>query len=296
MWSNFVTSSLRVSWQTGPFNQEVPENCSLFWALKQKLIPTSVLLKINDSIGFISQKKKTTKCSSCEENNTATCYCFVCQNFLCKDCFDAHQRLKATRGHRNVLIDNLQAQDVEELMHRPAMCAKKYHENESLDYYCQDCSICICHKCSIVSHNRHSLVDLQEAAEEQKMQMTQVFARVKEKLVIVESKISEQTELVKKSEDEICAAERKVTKTVQEIIRVAKEHETAVKTKLAEIKVKQQRNYAAEIGNVQLLVAQLKSSVEYGEGIVQRSIGPEILQAGHAAAWSVRGTFNHTGY
>ena len=114
------------------------------------------------------------------------------------------------------------------------------------------------------------------------MQMTQVFARVKEKLVIVESKISEQTELMKKSEDEICAAEEKVTKTVQEIIRIAKEHETAVKTKLAEIKVKQKRNYAAEIGNVQLLVAQLKSSVEFGEGIVQRSIGPEILQAGHA--------------
>ena len=246
-------------------------------------LPTSFHLnRLVDLLALRDDSEEAQRCSSCEENNTATCYCFVCQNFLCKDCFDAHQRLKATRGHRNVLIENLQAQDVEELMHRPAMCAKKYHENEPLDYYCQDCSVCICHKCSIVSHNRHSLVDLQEAAEEQKMQMTQVFARVKEKLVTVESKISEKTELMKQSEEEICAAEKKVTKTVQEIIRVAKEHETAVKTKLAEIKVKQQRNYAAEIGNVQLLAAQLKSSVEYGEGIVQRSIGPEILQAGHA--------------
>ena len=235
-----------------------------------------------DLLALRDDSEEAQRCSSCEENNTATCYCFVCQNFLCKDCFDAHQRLRATRGHHNVLIENLQAQDVEELMHRPAMCTKKYHENEPLDYYCRDCSVCICHKCSIVSHNRHTLVDLQEAAEEQKMQMTQVFARVKEKLVIVESKISEQTELMKKSEDEICAAERKVTKTVQEIIRIEKEHETALKTKLAEIKIKQQRNYAAEIGNVQLLAAQLKSSVEYGENIVQRSIGPEILQAGHA--------------
>ena len=246
-------------------------------------LPTSFHLnRLVDLLALTDGSEETQRCSSCEDNNTATCYCFVCRNFLCKDCFDAHQRLKATRGHRNVLIENLQVQDVEELMHRPAMCAKKYHENEPLDYYCQDCSVCICHKCSIVSHNRHSLVDLQEAAEEQKMQMTQVFARVKEKLVIVESKISEQTELMNKSEEEICAAEEKVTKVVQEIIRVAKEHETAVKTKLAEIKVTQQRNYAAEIGNVQLLAAQLKSSVEYGEGIVQRSIGPEILQAGHA--------------
>ena len=246
-------------------------------------LPTSFHLnRLVDLLALTDGSEETQRCSSCEDNNTATCYCFVCRNFLCKDCFDAHQRLKATRGHRNVLIENLQAQDVEELMHRPAMCAKKYHENEPLDYYCQDCSVCICHKCSIVSHNRHSLVDLREAAEEQKMQMTQVFARVKEKLVIVESKISEQTELMNKSEEEICAAEEKVTKVVQEIIRVAKEHETAVKTKLAEIKVTQQRNYAAEIGNVQLLAAQPKSSVEYGEGIVQRSIGPEILQAGHA--------------
>ena len=246
-------------------------------------LPTSFHLnRLVDLLALRDDSEEAQRCSSCEENNTATCYCFVCQNFLCKDCFDAHQRLKATRSHRNVLIENLQAQDVEELMHRPAMCAKKYHENEPLDYYCQDCSVCICHKCSIVSHNRHSLVDLQEAAEEQKMQMTQVFARVKEKLVIVESKISEQTELMKKSEDEICAAERKVTKTVQEIIRIAKEHETAVKTKLAEIRVTQQRIYAAKIGSDQLLAAQLKSSVECGEGIVQRSIGPEILQAGHA--------------
>ena len=246
-------------------------------------LPTSFHLnRLVDLLALRDGSKEAQRCSSCEENDTATSYCFVCQNFLCKDCFDAHQRLKVTRGHRSVLIDNLQAQDVEELMYRPAMCAKKYHENEPLDYYCQDCSVCICHKCSIVSHSRHSLVDLQEAAEEQKMQMTQVFARVKEQIVIVESMISEHTELMKKSEEEICAAEEKVTKTVQEIIRVAKEHETAVKTKLAEIRVTQQRNFAAKLGNVQLLAAQLKGSVDYGEGILQRSIGPEILQAGHA--------------
>ena len=246
-------------------------------------LPTSFHLnRLVDLLVLSDVSEEAQRCSSCEENNAATCYCFVCQNFLCKDCFDAHQRLRATRGHRNVLIENLQAQDVEDLMHRPGMCLKKYHENEPLDYYCQDCSVCICHKCSIVSHNRHSLVDLQEAAEEQKMQITQVFARVKEKLVTVMSKISEQIELMKKSEEEICAAEEKVTKTVQEIIRIAKEHETAVKTKLAEIRVTQQRIYAAKIGSDQLLAAQLKSSVECGEGIVQRSIGPEILQAGHA--------------
>ena len=246
-------------------------------------LPTSFHLnRLVDLLALRDGDAEAQICSSCEENNTTTCYCFVCQNFLCTACFEAHQRLKATRGHRNVLIENLQAQDVEDLIHRPVMCPQIYHENEALEYYCQDCNVCICHKCSVVSHNRHIMVDIQQAAEEQKMQMTQVFARVNDQVADVETKIMKQTELMKKSEEEICAAERMVTETVEDIIRNAREHETAIKTKLTEIKVTQQRDHAAKLENFQLFAAQLRSSVECGEGIVQRNIGPEILQEGHA--------------
>ena len=246
-------------------------------------LPTSFHLnRLVDLLALRDGSAEAQRCSSCEENNTATCYCFVCQNFLCSACFEAHQRLKATRGHRNVLIENLQAQDVEELIHRPVMCPQKYHENEALEYYCQDCNICICHRCSVVSHNRHIMVDIQQAAEEQKVQMTQIFARVNDQVADVETKIMKQTELMKKSEEEIYAAERMVTETVEDIIRIAREHETAIKTKLTEIKVTQQRDHAAKLENFQLFAAQLRSSVECGEGIVQRNIGPEILQEGHA--------------
>ena len=246
-------------------------------------LPTSFHLnRLVDLLALRDGGAEAQICSSCEENNTATCYCFVCQNFLCAACFEAHQRLKATRGHRNVLIENLQAQDVEELIHRPVMCPQKYHENEALEYYCQDCNVCICHKCSVVSHNRHIMVEIQQAAEEQKKEMTQIFARVNDQVADVETKIMKQTELMKNSEEEIYAAERMVTETVEDIIRNAREHETAIKTRLTEIKVTQQRDHAAKLENFQLFSAQLRSSVECGEGIVQRNIGPEILQEGHA--------------
>lgn len=41
---------------------------------------------------------------------------------------------------------------------------------------------------------------------------------------------------MKKSEDEICAAKRLVTKTAEEVTRIAREHETVIHTKLTEIK------------------------------------------------------------
>ena len=164
------------------------------------------------------------------------------------------------------------------------MCKEKYHENEAglVEYYCQECEVCICNKCGQTRHNQHNKRDIQQAAEERKIQMTNVFDGVKAEVTVVETKMKEQIELTKKSEDEISAAETKATETVEEIIRVAREHEAAIKTELAEIKEAQQRDHESKMENFQLFATQLKSFVECGEDIVQRNIGPEILEAGYA--------------
>ena len=49
------------------------------------------------------------------------------------------------------------------------ICKAKYHKNEEVGYYCEECKVCICHKCSVLSHNRHTMVDIQQAAEERKI-------------------------------------------------------------------------------------------------------------------------------
>ena len=128
-------------------------------------LPTSYHLnRLVDVLALKDSGAQAPKCGSCDENNTASSYCFVCQNFLCTACFEAHQRLKATRVHRNVVIEKLQAQDVEDLIHGPVMCSQQYHENQPLECYCEECKVPICHKCSVVSHNRHTMTDTQKAA------------------------------------------------------------------------------------------------------------------------------------
>ena len=167
------------------------------------------------------------------------------------------------------------------MLHESIKCKEKYHENEVVQYYCQNCNVCICQKCSILIHNRHAMVDIQQAVEEQKMEMKQVFARVKERMAIVNKQIIKQTELMSKSEKEICAAEKKVTEISEEIIRIAREHETAAKTKLGEIKASQQIIYAKKLAEFQVYADQLRNSVECGEDIVQKKVGLKILQAGN---------------
>ena len=246
-------------------------------------LPTSFHLnRLVDVLALKDSSAQAQKCGSCDENNSATCYCFVCQNFLCKDCFEAHQRLKATRGHRNVLIDKLQAQDVEELINRPVMCSQQYHENQALEFYCEECKVAICLKCCVVSHNRHTMTDTQKAAQVQKMQMAEAVKKVKAETVICENEIKKQIELMDKNKHEILSAEKKMTEAVEEIIRNLREHERKMKVNLTEIYEAQQKHHATQMKNFELIVTQLKSCVERGESILERNISAEILQTNQA--------------
>ena len=230
------------------------------------------VLAINDSDADMQT------CSSCDDSSAVTSYCFVCQSFLCAACFDAHQRLRATRGHRSILFEKLQAQDVEELMHRPAMCTQKYHQNEALEYYCQGCKVCVCVKCGLVNHNGHALVDIEGAAGECRNQITEVVGKAKAQVSVLERRVSRQTEFMNKSIAQMYDAQAKVSEAVDELVRILREHEVAMKAKLRQLVETQQRNHKGQLEVFQSAISQLKNCIEQGEGIVQRNFPVEILQ------------------
>ena len=67
------------------------------------------------------------------------------------------------------------------------MNSLQYHENQPLEFYCEECKVLICHTvCSFVSHNQHTMTDTQKAcpAEVQKMRMSEAFEKVKAETVI----------------------------------------------------------------------------------------------------------------
>ena len=242
-------------------------------------LPASFHLnRLVDLLALTDGGTESQQCGSCEENNTATHYCFECQSFLCTTCFKAHQRIKATRGHKNISVDNLQADDVEKLIRRPVMCSEQYHQDQPLEYYCKDCNVCTCIKCSVVSHNHHTMVDMQKAADEQKMQIAEALKKVKAEVVILENEMKNQTELMNKNKTQISAAREKMNETVDDCIRLLTEHKASMNLKFDEINQAHQKAHATHLENFQLAVAQLKSSLEQGENILERNINAEILQ------------------
>lgn len=161
---------------------------------------------------------------------------------------------------------------------RTIRCKEKYHENESVECYCQECKVCICLKCGQTRHDHHIKIDVQQAAEERKAQMVKLLAKVKAKTVDVEEKMNEQTELMKKNDEEIYNAYKDMAAFVEEQIRLLNEHKMAMKKKLAEIREEEQTKQATKMKSFEMFASQLRKSVEYGENFLKQSTNFEILQ------------------
>lgn len=242
-------------------------------------LPTSFHLnRLLDILALRGSGTEAQRCGSCEEMHTAACYCFVCVRFMCTACFDSHQRTNGTRGHRNVLIENLQAQQVLGSVCTPTWCLQKCHDlKEPLKYYCQQCKVCICQKCREADHDGHTMMDIHEAANKDKVQMRSVINKLKPLGGFYQARMNKQIQLMERSKEENAAAHKKVTKTVEELIQVLHEHGTAIHVKLDEIHDIQQRDHSTQLENFQLLVTQLNSFVEYGEAVLERNLSAEIL-------------------
>jgi len=122
------------------------------------------------------------------------------------------------------------------------------------------------------------MVDMQKAADEHKMQIADALEKVKTEVAVYENQMRKEKELMDKSKLEISAAQRKMTETVDNCIRILTEHKSAMNAKLDEINQAQQKAHATQLENFQFAVTQLKSSVEQGENILERNISAEILQ------------------
>ena len=159
------------------------------------------------------------------------------------------------------------------------MCREQHHEDEPLNYYCQECKVCICVKCGQTRHSRHTVVDVQQAAEQQKLKMMDVLQEMKVDMADYEIQMEKTTESLRISREKIAAARNNVQTTVEELVRSLRKHEADMVTKLDVLDKAEQRDHATQLEHFQTCVTQFKTSVEDCETILQRHSSFEILKA-----------------
>ena len=172
------------------------------------------------------------------------------------------------------------------------MCREKHHENQPLDFYCQNCKVCICNKCGETRHANHTKVDIKQAAEEQKLKMEDLVQAMKIEINEHRTQMEKTTEMFTKTGEKIASARNKVSATVKELIRVLKERESAMLRELNFIENQQQRDCSAQSDRYETAATQLKTSVERCERILLGNNSVEILEANQGVMEECKGLLN----
>lgn len=117
-------------------------------------------------------------CAMCENNVTATSYCFACRVKLCPTCTSYHEKLPGTKEHNLGQLSKLTEKQL--AANRQATCNN--HANRPAEMYCSSHHQLICMECCTTNHRRCAEVKaIAEAANEKRSELKQRSQKLKAK-------------------------------------------------------------------------------------------------------------------
>ena len=207
------------------------------------------------------------KCSTCKDGLPAVTWCIECENSLCKQCNDAHQRMKPFKSHKTVAVEEF-FQDPKVVLstpEKPEAC--KSHSKQPLDLYCKTCSSLICRDCTLKDHPRetHDFDFIDDVVDEEREKVKQATAALKQLLQRVRNgmKRIEESEIEIDVENE--TNRRKIQGVYGEVYKLLKQQEEEALDKVNTIKTSLKKTLAMQKENAKLMESQLVSCTEFSD-------------------------------
>ncbi|KXJ19837.1 E3 ubiquitin-protein ligase TRIM71 [Exaiptasia diaphana] len=228
---------------------------------------------------FVAKRRSYSdaSCGNCHRNLVLSSFCFSCNVFMCEECFSAHHVITRNNAHRTVALGRLKQKDYEELFRRSTFCAHKFNEKGIVEYFCYDCDACVCHVCNVAIQHKHQIVDIDEAAKDQKMKLRDVNAKLKTKLKSVELGISNVEFRSIEVQDQIDYTKKEIRSKIGNMIDILKKHEEDMLQEVERIRKDKQENLTFQLKMYETMHKQTKSSIEFTEGLIERNLSEEIL-------------------
>ncbi|KAL4217233.1 E3 ubiquitin-protein ligase trim56 [Mactra antiquata] len=111
-------------------------------------------------------------CQICDDGSRAEKNCLECEQNLCQNCSRSHLKMKSSRDHHLVSLTE-RSHAGEGQVTSKSFCEK--HKGDELSFYCRKCSIPICLRCKVTTHEQHTSEDLSDVAAEIRVLLTDML-------------------------------------------------------------------------------------------------------------------------
>ena len=164
-------------------------------------------------------------CGNCQKKLMLSAFCFACDTFMCEECFSAHNVITRSNGHRTVSLGKFKLRDYEDMLRRPMHCGHKFKEKGVVEYFCYDCDASVCHICNIAIQHTHRIVDLREAASEQKLKYREMNTKLKEKMRMVELGVHNVEHRSMEVQEQVDYLKKDVAEKMDNLVSIIRAHQ-----------------------------------------------------------------------
>ena len=246
------------------------------------LLPNTYLAnKVEEAGG--SAVGPSRNCGQCNSLDVVI-FCSQCNDFLCRQCHEAHKRMAAFSEHRGSLLPLSRAKKKRNV--REYKCSQ--HPKELLQVYCVNCEVVICRDCALYSHQNHQFKPAENVAGEIKERLSSSCASLKEKSKIFQS----HTETIAKVEQHITTypdqLKTSIASTFDDLIRALHQRK---QTLLNEVDTKYNsfsKVLWAEKNTVEMTLCSLQAGIKFADQLKEDSNNLEVAVLGAQAIKSMK--------
>lgn len=165
-------------------------------------------------------------CSGCENGqNIASHRCMECQEFLCDDCTQAHRRVKFTREHEILsledFVDRINPKEDSSFV----TCVK--HSTEHIDMYCKTCDSLTCKECRRTTDHEdgHEIMPLQKAVDSTKPALQSLLEATQKNIPALQKSVYEIIKVYGRWQNKIDDVSWQIRRTSRRLVQAVKERE-----------------------------------------------------------------------
>ena len=218
-----------------------------------------------------------TNCDNCEDVK-ATGYCNDCGDFLCDECESAHKRVKLSRNHTIVSLNELKDQVTSLVPIKKAIPECPKHPENTLKMYCTTCSTLICTDCTVRFHKDHNYDLVVDVIDQHKEELVSSLGPLKKKLACVNQALTDFDKRATKINDQQKEIESDICQEIDEQQVLLAKRKVELENELEMLMQLKHKDLAAQRDPVEITQMKLSSCLEFAERALQTGSDGEVLE------------------
>ncbi|XP_031567986.1 E3 ubiquitin-protein ligase TRIM71-like [Actinia tenebrosa] len=224
-------------------------------------------------------------CVSCEQPKVLVAFCPQCEGSICEECIKTHESIKQLRdNHQPTMFKDFKQENVANYMNKKIFCKEKFHEDNKLEYFCQEdsCKQSVCQKCATLYHQNHRMQSLEGAALEVKKGLQQDIDGVEGKKEKYEQELKHSEQNKERIGQEIELAKKEVRRAEEMICKTVRDHSTAMISALDQTLQEQTAANDQEQRDINSNIRLLSELQRQWQTLKERGVPYEIIESKEA--------------